>query len=103
MTVVTGKAALTGAQKLNAKKQEITAMISSMRKDLKIRRVQKEVDPQGLLLKKLNQTERRLPQITLITDARDTIKLLKDCRKPIDKVLGKKGPFEKPPLHEMAL
>ncbi|MCX6770892.1 MAG: hypothetical protein NTX79_02445 [Candidatus Micrarchaeota archaeon] len=103
MTKLTNKAIQTDTEKLNLKKQEILGIISSMRQSLKIARVRKAVDPHGLLLKKINQTENLLPQITLISEARGIKKLVRDCKKPVDRALGTKSQFEKRSMHDNEL
>ena len=98
MTKVSAKDKLNDTHKLNIKKQEILQTISSMRQSLKIGWVRKAIDPEGQLLKRLNQTKKQLPHMTLMSEMRETDGLLKDFQKPIERAMGKKGPFEKMPL-----
>ena len=99
MTKVSGKLMLSDTQKLNIQRASIQKKISAMRNDLRAAPVRAAIDPHGQLLKKLNQINSQLPQMTLLSELRDTGKLLKDFQKPIDKFLGKKSPFEKMPLN----
>ena len=99
MTKVSGKAMLNDTQKLNLKRAEIQKKISAMRRDLRAVPVRAAIDSDGQLLKKLNQISSQLPQMTLLSELRDTGKLLRDFQKPFDKFHGKKGPFERMPLH----
>ena len=99
MTKVSGKLMLSDTQKLNIQRAAIQKKISAMRKNLRAAPVRAAVDPEGQLLKKLNQISGQLPQMTLMSEVRETGKLIKDFQKPLDKFLGKKSPFERMPLH----